>query len=170
MTFNQSMSLPIEHKLVKTAEGIRLTRMPVKEVETLRGKSYKLGNKTIKENGANPLKDINIELAEISMDIIPGKAKEVILNVRGVDVKYDVTNQLLIVDGVKAPAPLQKGKLSLLLFADRTGLEIFANNGLMFMPININIEGSNRTLSLSAKGGTAKVSNLQVYELKSIWH
>lgn len=170
MTFNQSMSLPLEHKLVKTADGIRLTRIPVKEVQNLRsGKSYKLGNKTIKENGANPLKDISIELAELHMDLTPGKAKEVKLDVRGVAVVYDVANQQLVVDGVKAPAPLQNGKLSLLLYADRTGLEIFANNGMMFMPININIDDSNRALSLSATGGTAKVAGLEVYELKSIW-
>ncbi|MGN6436443.1 MAG: glycoside hydrolase family 32 protein [Agriterribacter sp.] len=170
MTFNQSMSLPLEHQLVKTPEGIRLTRMPVKEVENLRsGKVYKPGNTTIKEGSSNPLKGIGIELAELRMEITPGKAKEIILDVRGVAVVYDVINQQLVVDGVKAPAPLQKGKLSLLLYADRTGLEIFANNGLMYMPVNINIDDANRSLSLSAKGGTAKVSGLEVYELKSIW-
>jgi sucrose-6-phosphate hydrolase SacC (GH32 family) len=130
---------------------------------------YRLGNKSIKENSVNPLKDINIELAELHMEIIPGKAKEVDLNILGVDVVYDVTGQQIVVDGVKAPAPLLNSKLTLLVYADRTGLEIFANNGLMFMPVNINIDDSNRSLSLSAKGGTAKVSGLEVYELKSIW-
>ncbi|MBN8861007.1 MAG: glycoside hydrolase family 32 protein [Sphingobacteriales bacterium] len=170
MDFNQSMSLPMEHKLVKTPEGIRLTRMPVKEAERLRsGKIYKAGNKTLKENSANPLKDINIELAEIHVEITPGKAKEVALNIRGVAVIYNVAAQQLVADGVKAPAPLQNGKLTLLIYADRTGLEIFANNGLMFMPVNINIDDSDRSLSLSVKGGTAKISSLEVYELKSIW-
>ena len=117
----------------------------------------------------NPLKDINIELVEIHMQIAPGKAKEVKLDIRGVAVTYDVPNQQLVVDGVKATAPLQNGKLSLLVYADRTGLEIFANNGLVFMPININIDDSNRSLALSAKGGTAKISGLEVYELKGIW-
>ncbi len=37
------------------------------------------------------------------------------------------------------------------------------------MPININLEDSNHSLSLSVKGGNAKVANLNVYELKSIW-
>lgn len=168
--FNQSMSLPLEHKLVKTPEGIRLTRMPVKEVENLRsGKVYKPGNKSIRENSDNPLKDINIELAELRMEITPGKTKEVNLNIRGVAVVYDVANQQLSVDGVKAPAPLQNGKLSLLIYADRIGLEIFVNNGLVFMPININIEDSNRSLSLSVKGGSAQVSGFEIYELKRIW-
>ena len=169
MPFNQSMSLPMEHKLVRTSDGIRLMRMPVKELEQLRAKTYSLGNKTIKENSINPLKDIRVELAEIRMELTPGKAKEIRLDVRGVPVTYQVNSQQLVVDGVTAPVPLQNGRLSLLIYADRTGLEIFANNGLVFMPININIDSSNRLLSLSAKGGPVNVSGLKVYELRSIW-
>jgi hypothetical protein len=37
------------------------------------------------------------------------------------------------------------------------------------MPVNINIDNNNHSLSLSAKGGAAKISGLEVYELKSIW-
>ncbi|MEO5893619.1 MAG: GH32 C-terminal domain-containing protein [Ferruginibacter sp.] len=169
MVFNQSQSLPLEHKLVRTPEGIRLTRMPVKELESLRIKTYKLGKVSVKENGKNPLKDIDIELAEMRLEITPGKSREVVIDVRGVPVTYNATSQELTVDGVKAPAILQNGKLSLVIYADRTGLEIFVNNGLVYMPININLQESNRSLSISAKGGTAKVEKLEVYELKSIW-
>lgn len=169
MSFNQSMSIPMEHKLVQTSQGLRLTRMPIKELETLRTKNYNIGKVSLKANGPNPLKDINIELAELHVDIEPGKATEIVLSIRGTAVVYDVTNQQLIIDGVKAPAPLQNGKLSLLVYADRTGIELFANNGLLFMPVNINLPDDNRSLSISAKGGTAKISNLIVYELKTIW-
>ncbi|WP_346236835.1 GH32 C-terminal domain-containing protein [Niabella insulamsoli] len=167
--FNQSMSLPLEHKLINTEDGIRLTRMPVKELAQLRRRTFKLVNKTVKENGPNPLKGINIELAELRMDIEPGKASEIVIDVRGVPVVYKVANAELVVDGVKAPAKLQNGRLSLIIYADRTGLEIFINKGLVFMPVNINLPHNNQTLSISAKGGTAKVSGLEVYELKSIW-
>jgi fructan beta-fructosidase len=169
MTFNQSMSIPLEHKLVQTPEGIRLTRMPVKELEGLRSKTYKLNKFSLKENSNNPLKDINVELAELHITFEPGKAKEIVLNVRGVPVVYNAASKELIVDGVKAPVSLIDGKLNLIVYIDRIGLEIFANNGLVFMPVNINIAGENRSLSLLAKGGTVKVSNLDVYELKSIW-
>lgn len=169
MSFNQSMSLPLEHKLVQTPEGIRLTRVPVKEVESLRGKTYKLGRLAIKENSGNPLKDINIELLELRIAFEPGKATEVVFDIRGVPVTYEAANKQLVVDGVRAPVSLVNGRLDLAIYADRTGLEIFANNGLMFMPVNINVPSGNRTLSLTAKGGTVKVANLDVYELKSIW-
>jgi sucrose-6-phosphate hydrolase SacC (GH32 family) len=169
MTFNQSMSIPLEHKLVQTPEGIRLTRMPVKELESLRSKTYKLGKFPVKENGKNPLKDINVELAELQITFEPGKATEVVLDMRGVPVVYNAANKELIVDGVKAPVSLIDGKLNLIVYADRTGLEIFVNKGMVFMPVNINIADNNRSLSLSAKGGTVKVASLDVYELKSIW-
>jgi fructan beta-fructosidase len=99
----------------------------------------------------------------------PGKAKEVVLNIRGVPVVYSAADKQLMVDGVKAPVSLIDGKLNLIVYADRTGLEIFVNNGLVFMPVNINLPVDNRSLSLSAKGGTVKVSRLDVHELKSIW-
>lgn len=169
MTFNQSMSIPLEHKLVQTPEGIRLTRMPVKELETLRSKTYKLGNLSLKENGSNPLKNISIELAELRMELIPGKATEIVLDIRGVQVIYNVAKKELLVDGVKAPVALINGKLKLIIYADRTGLEIFANDGLTFIPININLSDSNRSLSISAKGGSVKLKDAELYELESIW-
>lgn len=150
--------------------GIRLSRMPVKEVESLRSREViSLKNKRIVENGSNLLKDIHTEMAELRLEIKPLKAKEISLNIRGVAVVYDVLNRQLVVDGVKAPAALQNGKLNLLIYADRTGLEIFVNNGLVYMPININIAENNSSYSLFAEGGTAKVEEIKVYELKSIW-
>lgn len=168
-SFNQSMSIPMEHKLVETAEGIRLTRTPVKELEILRGKKYSFQKLSLKEGSKNPLQNINIELAELHTEFAPGKATEVMLNIRGVELVYNNTTHELMADGVKAPVTLVNGKLKLLVFADRTGLEIFANDGLVFMPVNINIDGNNRSLSVSAKGGAVKVDNVDVFELKSIW-
>lgn len=138
-------------------------------MESLRTKTYNPGKLILKDNVANNLNNVNVELAEIRMEIDPAKAKELVLNVRGVAVAYNVANKELVVDGVKATVPLQNGKLCLIVYADRTGLEIFANNSRLYMPININIPEDDKSLSLTAKGGTAKVFNLVVYELKSIW-
>lgn len=169
MIFNQSQSIPLEHTLIATKDGPRLSRLPVKELEMLRTKTYDLGKFTLNDKSANPLKDINAGLVEIRMQIEPLQAKKVAITVRGVPIVYDAATQQLKVDGVTAPAPLQNGKLDLIVFADRIGLEIFANRGLLFMPINITIPPDNKQLSLSAVEGTSVVSGLTVYELKSIW-
>lgn len=169
MTFNQSQSIPMELKLTRTKDGIRLTRTPIEELTSLRTKTYTFGKTKLKDGVANPLSKINIELAEIRVEFDPGSAKEITFNVRGIPVIYNVAKQELTIDGITASAPLQNGKQNMIIYADRTGLEVFAGNGLLFMPINKNISADNRTLSVAASGGTASINAMNVYELKSIW-
>lgn len=167
--FQHGMSLPLEHKLVRTPKGIRLTRTPVKEVESLRGKATNIKSITVKEGGANPLKALNSELAELRFELVPGKAKTVTLDVRGLPIVYNAESSELIVDGVKAPVTLDKGKLDVVIYVDRVGVEIFTNKGLMFMPINYNLKAENKGYSISSTGGSAKVNGFTHYELNSIY-
>jgi len=117
-SFNQSQSIPMELKLVRTPRGIRLSRTPVKELETLRAASYPVGARRLKEGDANPLAGIQAGLVEIRASIEPGKAKEVVLDIHGLPITYDVSKQELVIDGVRAPAPLTKGTLDLIIYAD----------------------------------------------------
>lgn len=169
MPFNQSMSIPMELKLEKRPAGLRLTRTPVKELKSLRGASHHLGKVRLREREPNPLPAVNTELAEIRMEFEPGAAREVILNVRGLPVLYNAEKEELTIDGVTAPVPLQDGKLDLIIYTDRIGLEVFAAGGLVFMPVDFNFDPENKLLALSSKGGTAEISRLDVYELKSSW-
>ena len=169
MPFNQSMSIPMELKLVRTDKGIRLSRRPVKELESLRAATYPVSARKLKEGDANPLAKIQAGPVEIRTAIEPGKAKEVVLDIHGLPVTYDVGKQELVIDGVRAAAPLTKGKLDLIIYADRIGVEVFTADGLLFMPVNVNIDSENRSLGLSVKGGSAALKNMTVYELKSIW-
>gem|GEM_PF-4706135 len=51
----------------------------------------------------------------------------------------------------------------------RIGVEVFTADGLLFMPVNVNIDSENKALGLSVKGGTAALKQMTVYELKGIW-
>ncbi|MES2705685.1 MAG: glycoside hydrolase family 32 protein [Verrucomicrobiota bacterium] len=168
-SFNQSMSVPMELKLVKTPEGIRMTRQPVEELHALRAKPQPFGAFTVKEGGANPLAAVKEELLEIRAEFTPPAAGEVTFTVRGLPVVYNAAKQEFSIDGVRAPAPLQDGKLNFTLYADRTGLEIFASGGHSFIPVNFNFKRDDHSLSVSSKGGPAEFKNLDVYGLKSIW-
>lgn len=169
MNFNQSMSIPLELHLTKTAQGLRLTRKPVKELETLREKTYAIKPTRLKEGSANPLSAINAELLEIRAEIEPGKAKEITVEIHGLPIVYDVAKQQLQINGVNATAPLVNGKLDLIIYADRIGVEVFTADGLLFMPVNVNIDTSKKTVALSVKGGEARINKTIVYALKSIW-
>ena len=169
MSFNQSMTVPLELKLVSTTDGPRMTFSPVKELESLRGKTLALESMALKPGDKNPLDEFQVELLEIRTEIDPGDANEIVFNIRDSMIIYDAKKQELTVNGQRAPAPLRDGKLRLTIYCDRTGLEVFASDGLCYMPMPFNSKPENRRIFLETRGGSATVLNLQVHELRSAW-
>ena len=170
MPFNQSMSIPRELKLVSTPDGPRQTLTPVKELEALRVKSHKLDPREIAPGAANPLDGIKAELLELRADLEPGDASEIILNIRGATLIWRKANSELEVNGLKAPAPLKDGRLKLTAYCDRQVLEVFASDGLSYMPVSFHPKPDDLTVGLESKGGAARIHSLEVNELKSAWN
>ena len=169
MSFNQSMTVPLELKLVSTTDGPRMTFSPVKELESLRGKTLALESMALKPGDRNPLDEFQVELLEIRTEIDPGDANEIVFNIRDSMIIYDAKKQELTVNGQRAPAPLRDGKLRLTIYCDRTGLEVFASDGLCYMPMPFNSKPENRRIFLETRGGSATVLTLEAYELRSAW-
>jgi sucrose-6-phosphate hydrolase SacC (GH32 family) len=169
MPFNQSMTIPLELKLTASAEGPRLTWTPVKELNALRAKSHRFGAMTLRPETANPLAGVKAELVELRAEFEPGDASEVAFTVRGATIVYDAKKQELAVDNHRVPAPLRDGKQRLTIFCDRMGLEVLASDGLTYVPMPFQPKTDDLALGVHAKGGSAKVSALQVHELKSAW-
>ena len=170
MPFNQSMSLPMELRLVSTHEGPRLTWTPIKELESLRAKSHRWSDLTLTSGELNPLAAVHSELVEVRAEFEPSAAGETTFLVRGVPVVYEAKTQEIVVNGHRAPASLQDGKQKLTVFADRTGLEVFAGDGLTFVPMPVNLNPGDTSLAVSATNGPTKFHHLEVYELKSAWN
>jgi fructan beta-fructosidase len=169
MPFNQSMSLPMELKLVSTVDGPRMTWSPVRELAALRTRSHQFKDLELTPNGPNPLADATAELVELRVEIDPAEAKSITLTVRGAEIEYDTARQELVVAGQRAPAPLRDGRLSLTVYCDRTGLEVFASDGLTFVPKPFQPAADNRSLGLAVRGGPARLTALEVHELRSAW-
>jgi sucrose-6-phosphate hydrolase SacC (GH32 family) len=169
MPFNQAMSLPLELELISTAEGPRLTWTPVKELEKLRAKSHYLGVRTLKEGEANPFAGISSELLEVRADFTPSADTTVSFNVRGVEIAYDAAKQELIVNKHRSPAPLRNGRQRLIIYADRTAFEVFASDGLIYVPMPVIPKAEDTTLALAVRGGAAKFTALDAHELQSTW-
>lgn len=169
MPFNQSMTIPLELRLISTTEGPRLTFAPVKELTALRAKTHAIDSTTLSPTSANPLASVKAELIELRAEFEPGDANEVVFQVRGATITYDVKKQELVVNGHRAPAPLRAGKQRLTIYCDRTGLEIFASDGLTYVPFPFQPNPEDLMVSVRAGGGNATLHKLQVYELKSAW-
>ena len=62
-----------------------------------------------------------------------------------------------------------EGKVKLQVLVDRTSIEVFGADGRFSMSSCFLPPSGNKKISLSAKGGTAQVKSLEVWELKSAW-
>jgi fructan beta-fructosidase len=168
MAFNQSMTVPLELGLISTGDGPRLTWKAAEEYEKIRGRAHRFdGAKltTIQER----LKEIDAELFEIKAEFAPSKDATFTLTVRGIPIRYDADKQELTAHGHKAPAPLRDGKLSLTILADRNGYEVFASDGLTYVPFPVIPKPADRSLSLAVDRGELAVNTMVVRALQSIW-
>lgn len=169
MPFNQCMSLPLKLDLVATTEGPRLAWSPVKEFNELRGRSRRSADVVLTAGKPHLFEEPQSELLDISTVLAPMGAKEIEFDVRGVPVVYDVGRQELSVNGHRAAAPLADGKLDLRIVTDRTAFEIFACGGQVYLPMPVIPKADQRSVAITAKGGDARLSACDVWELRSIW-
>ena len=169
MSFNQSMTIPLELKLVSTDDGPRMTFTPIEQLEALRTKTTTFEAMVLKPGDRNPLDDLELELLEIRTEIEPGNASEIVFNVRDAMIIYETAKQEISVDGQRAAVPLLEGKLRLTIYGDRTGLEVFVSDGLCYLPIPLNTNPENRKVFLESRGGAARVRKLEVHQLRSAW-
>jgi hypothetical protein len=86
-----------------------------------------------------------------------------------VNVVYDAKKQELKVESLRAPAPMRNGRQSFICYVDRTSMEIYASDGLTYMPLPITLQPQALEINVTAKGGAAKFHSLEAHVLKSIW-
>jgi fructan beta-fructosidase len=68
-----------------------------------------------------------------------------------------------------APLKPLNGKIRIRFLLDRASIEIFANDGRVYMPMAVIPKDEDRSIAVFAKGGGAKVTGLTVHTLKSAW-
>lgn len=147
--FNQGMTLPVELALVRTKQGLRLAKFPVKELAALR------------DGDAKPLASFDGELAEVEFSCRPGADALVTLDLRSEKIAYSAARKTLTVRGTATRWDLDaNGSLGLHIFVDRMGLEIFSMDGLQYLPLpHIVPDPANRRLAWHAQGAKTPVTD-----------
>jgi fructan beta-fructosidase len=168
MPFNQQMSFPCELTLRQCAEGLRLCRNPVREIEKLRLREHHWRDRLLAP-GDNPLQTAVGELLDVRATIEPGTCDQVVLKLRGETIRYDARKKEIHYRGKKADLEPIDGRIELQVLVDRTSLELFGNAGRRCLSFCVLVDPKQTDLELSARGGTAKVASLDVYELGSAW-
>jgi fructan beta-fructosidase len=169
MPFNHQMSIPRELKLKRTADGLRLFELPIREVDSLRNKTQSWKNASIKP-GENLLADIRGEYLDIRAEFEPGDAQQFGLRLRGEPILYSVKTRQLTTGVIgSAPLELENGLLKLHILLDRTSVEIFANDGRVSITGCFLPPDDNKFIEALAIGGAARLRSLEIHELNSIW-
>ena len=168
MPFNQMMAFPCELSLRTTAEGERLCFQPAREIERLH-QSRKARSPLTLPPGTNALSGILGELFDLRAQFTVGGTGDVRFVIRGVPVVYDAGKQEIACKDRRNTLRPVNGKVRLQILADRTSLEVFGNEGLLYMPMAAGFSPQDRSLALTAAGAAVHFDSLEVYELHSIW-
>ncbi|MCX8155388.1 MAG: GH32 C-terminal domain-containing protein [Verrucomicrobiae bacterium] len=169
MPFNQCMSLPLELSLAVTPEGPRLAMLPVRELVRLRGQPVTAGPAELAAGATNPLSAARGELWEVRAEFEPAPGAIFELKVRGAEILYDAQRQELRVNGHRARAPLREGQQRLAIYLDRTTVEVFASDGLTYVPMPYIARAEEQGVEARMQRGRAKFSTLTAWPLRSIW-
>jgi len=167
MPFNQQMSFPIELTLRTTRAGVRLFAYPVQEIEALRVGTSRCGDLAL--GLGEPQLVAEGELLDINALFDVGAAARVGLVVRGVPITYDVEARTLSCGHYAAALYPEAGRIWVRVLVDRASVEVFANDGLVSMPVGIILPEHDRSVKAFAEGGHALLEQLVVHELRSAW-
>jgi sucrose-6-phosphate hydrolase SacC (GH32 family) len=168
MPFNQQMSFPCKLTLRTTAEGIRLHREPVAEIENIHAYTHAWSDLSLKPD-EDPLAGLTGELFDIRAEIALNDAAAVGFKIRGQDIRYDVASQQLTFLERSGPLAPQDGKICLQILVDRISIEAFGNDGELSMTSYFHPDLDNADIGTYAEGNTATLVSLKVHELRSSW-
>jgi sucrose-6-phosphate hydrolase SacC (GH32 family) len=166
MPFNQMMSFPVVLTLRTADDGIRMFAEPVREIESLHGKQHHWQDETVSPD-SNLLRDVAGDLLHIRASF--AAEGEFGFDVRGIPVVYNAAKQELTCGGKTVPMPPTDGVISIEILVDRASIEVFGNQGRIYMPFGVLLPEENTAMNLVVSGTTAILKSLDIWELKTIW-
>lgn len=181
-------SIPRNISLKTYPEGIRLVQEPFEALKQLREKKVKYSGTLDKGSSSIPGFDPQCNSYEIEAEFTIKGEDEVGFNLcvgggRSLPVRYNTVTSSMFVDRTNCTSdsilrfnrtmqgniPLEKGKLKMRIFVDKSSVEIFANSGkLVFTLLTFPGEGQTGIELYSKHGGVSSV-RLSAWDLKSVW-
>ena len=169
MPFNQCLGLPQELGLFHTSAGVRMVRRPIGQLAALRERSVSFGPVDLAAGDDNPLAAFRAEEIELHVACTLAPDTEVTFNLRGVPLCYDAAKSTLTISTCATLWPIKAGRLDLIVYLDRTSIEVFSQDGLLYAPVAAIPNAAATGVSLVVGRGTAKAVCGEAYKLRSIW-
>ncbi len=168
MPFNGQMSIPTSLSLKTLAQGLRVTRLPVKEIEDIRIHTDSWKDKILAP-GQNLLSGLSGDLYDIDAEFELAGATEFGFKLRDSVVAYHVAEKKLwSLDKNAALAPVGN-RIKIRVLLDRSSLEVFGNDGEVTMTSNFLPVAGRNGLEVFAIGGNVRVVSLAAHKLRGTW-
>lgn len=168
MPFNQQMTFPVELSLRSTDHGPRIHSWPIQEIELLYQETRVLRNIEAAQNPTILPTDQH-DLLDMTFEIELDSIGEFELNLRGILLNYDSEKQKLTCCERSTKLKPDAGKIYLRVLLDRASIEIYANYGLVYIPISVVLEQSDLGCSLYVQRGKVTFKKIQISKLNSSW-
>jgi len=168
MPFNQQMTAPSELTLHSSGEGPRLRMNPIRELESLRIGTREWKDLALKA-GENALDGIEGDLFDLEVEFEPAAGSETVLELRGMKVSYDCDARTMLCGDVRTTLEPVDGAISLRILLDRASVEVYGNNGRIYIPQVFFPAEQDLSLKAACGRGEVRVRHLRLHELKSSW-
>lgn len=169
MPFNQVMLFPTELTLKTTANGIRLFSNPVDQIKLLHKRKIQKQNIIfVNDDTLDLSKEIHSDLLHIKAEFEIEDSHYYGFEIFGFKIIYDKLNHTLN----QVFLMPQENKINVEIIVDKTSIEIFANEGRLFLA-NAHIP-KNKTFKVFTnklwdRNCKATLNYIEINELESIW-
>ncbi|MBQ8287832.1 MAG: glycoside hydrolase family 32 protein [Clostridia bacterium] len=163
--FENQMGIPVEVSLRKVGGEYRLRTLPVEEFETLRvnTETHRIGEQERFRRSLHR-KAYDIELTA------PKNSPDFAIRFFGYELRVKPSDNTLSYNDVVMPLSYTGGEIKLRIVSDVLGLEVFADDGLIYSVVGSLADFGIRYLTVEPLSGSEKPNaTVTVHTLKGIW-
>lgn len=153
--WNQQMAVPNRLQLKQTENGLRLRMWPVKQIDKLRVREV-------------PVQGKEVAIPSGLIDFSAEWAGALDVQVNGIRIQFDPSTNKLRAGEKEAPLSGNPKKFKLRVLADVTSVEIYAQDGLVWMPL-FYIPKPDEFKGLRFLGDAGNKGKFRAFELKGVW-
>jgi sucrose-6-phosphate hydrolase SacC (GH32 family) len=119
--------------------------------------------------GENTLSGLEGELVDLEVEFEPSAGAQTIFDVRGIEVEYDSEAQTLSIGSESTKLEPVHGLIRLRILLDRASIEVYGNDGRLYIPRVVFLRDDNLFLKAIRRKGQVRANYLRVHELRSSW-
>lgn len=164
--FDESMTVPMELSLKRFQDGIRLCSEPVRELETIRGRSWSFENLCFEDRTPESL--LKIPVGNLwDIELTPKPEAELCLSICGTNIAISTKEREIRMDAAKLSFPHGMEEPELRILVDKASIEIFGAGGRICFPKRAITAHSYPLILANGRGSLKK---LKIYGMRSVWH